>query len=243
MWGYKGYVPSNRDFWVEADKGGYMYKNVGVLLCGCGHRDGSEVHEATCTILALDMAGAEMHFFAPQEAQKYVRDHSTGEAMDELRDALVESARISRGNIQSMKKMKVDELDALIIPAGQGAAINLSTFLEKGPECSVHPEFQRVVGEFVKSKKPIGAICIAPGSLGKALEILGVNAKLTLGDDARFASMIESMGHIHVNAKATECIVDEANKIVTTPAYMLAGSISEVYEGISKLVKSVLELA
>jgi len=34
--------------------------------------------------------------------------------------------------------------------------------------------------------------------------------------------------------------VDEENKIVSTPAYMLAGSISEAASGIEKLVQKIL---
>ena len=33
-------------------------KKIGVLLSGCGHRDGSEVHEATLALLAIDEAGS-----------------------------------------------------------------------------------------------------------------------------------------------------------------------------------------
>jgi enhancing lycopene biosynthesis protein 2 len=37
-------------------------------------------------------------------------------------------------------------------------------------------------------------------------------------------------------------VVDAKNKLVTTPAYMLANRISETYEGIDKCVKAVVEL-
>jgi enhancing lycopene biosynthesis protein 2 len=38
-------------------------------------------------------------------------------------------------------------------------------------------------------------------------------------------------------------VVDEENKIVTTPAYMLGKTIKDVAEGIEKLVNKVIELA
>ena len=41
----------------------------------------------------------------------------------------------------------------------------------------------------------------------------------------------------------TEAVTDEAHKIVTTPAYMLATGPAEVYEGIRKLVNEVLRLS
>ncbi|MGL5361160.1 MAG: isoprenoid biosynthesis glyoxalase ElbB, partial [Shewanella sp.] len=37
--------------------------------------------------------------------------------------------------------------------------------------------------------------------------------------------------------------VDESKRIVSTPAYMLAGNIAEAHSGIEKLVAKVLELA
>ena len=40
----------------------------------------------------------------------------------------------------------------------------------------------------------------------------------------------------------TGFVVDQENKIVTTPAYMLATRISEVYDGIEKCVKEVVKL-
>ncbi|MDP6455878.1 MAG: isoprenoid biosynthesis protein ElbB, partial [Candidatus Marinimicrobia bacterium] len=39
-----------------------------------------------------------------------------------------------------------------------------------------------------------------------------------------------------------EFVVDRENKIVSTPAYMLASQISEAAEGIEKLVQEVLSL-
>ena len=38
---------------------------VGVLLSGCGVNDGSEIHEAVLTMLALDRLGAKRLCMAP----------------------------------------------------------------------------------------------------------------------------------------------------------------------------------
>jgi len=38
-------------------------------------------------------------------------------------------------------------------------------------------------------------------------------------------------------------VVDEDNKVITTPAYMLASSPNEAWQGINKLVKKVIALA
>jgi len=38
---------------------------IGVCLSGCGLNDGAEIHESVITILALDRAGANIIYTAP----------------------------------------------------------------------------------------------------------------------------------------------------------------------------------
>ncbi|MFH1829549.1 MAG: isoprenoid biosynthesis glyoxalase ElbB [Pseudomonadota bacterium] len=217
-------------------------KRIGVLLCGCGHRDGSEVHEATFTLLAIDQAGAESICFAPSGNTRFVRDHMTGENVKDTRNMIVESARIARGNIRDLTSASANELDALIIPGGQGAALNLSTFLIDGIDCSVLPDVSRIIVDMARAKKPIGGICIAPATIARALQKAKIAATLTCGTDADVARAIEEMGHKHKNCEPSDCVVDQENKIATTPAYMTATSIGEVWQGINKLVKAVKEM-
>lgn len=217
-------------------------KRIGVLLCGSGHRDGSEIHEATLTLLAIDRAGAEAVCFSPRGPQRFVRDHLTGQEMAEKRDTLTESARIARGQVCDVAKMTAMDLDALIIPGGQGAALNLSGFLVDGVSCDVHPKVAHLVREMHAEKKPIGAICIAPATVARVLQEADVSATITLGTDAEMAARIEAMGHRHERCQADDCVVDREQKIVSTPAYMNAQSIGEVWQGIEKLVAAVLEM-
>ena len=51
------------------------------------------------------------------------------------------------------------------------------------------------------------------------------------------------MGGRHLTCPVSEARVDTERKLVTTPAYMLAGGVSEAYSGISECVKEVLALA
>ena len=46
-----------------------------------------------------------------------------------------------------------------------------------------------------------------------------------------------------VSCGVGDICIDEQNKLVTTPAYMLAGRISEAATGINKLVDAVLAMA
>ncbi|MEW6071928.1 MAG: isoprenoid biosynthesis glyoxalase ElbB [Planctomycetota bacterium] len=214
---------------------------VGVLLSGCGVYDGAEIHEAVLTLLALDRAGAEIVCMAPNTDQMHVVDHTTGKVTGERRNVLVESARIARGDIRDLARVKAADIDALILPGGFGAAKNLSDFAVAGAAAKVHPEVARLLREMVAAKKPVGAMCIAPAVLAAVLGKGG--AELTIGTDAGTASTLEKMGVKHVPCPVHEDRLDARRKLVSTPAYMLAGRISEAAAGIEKLVADVLRLA
>jgi len=59
---------------------------IGVVLSGCGVFDGSEIHEAVITLLALDRLGAEAVCMAPNTNQMHVVNHLSGE-LDILRQS------------------------------------------------------------------------------------------------------------------------------------------------------------
>ena len=217
-----------------------MAKKVGVLLSGCGVFDGAEIHESVLTLLALDRAGAEIVCMAPDMEQLHVMNHLSQAESDEKRNVLVESARIARGDIQNLKDVTASQIDALIIPGGFGAAKNLSDFAVKGPEATVHPQVQRVISEMLDAGKPIGALCIAPATLVRA--IAEKSPEVTIGNDTGTASAISKMGGVHIDCSVDEIHVDQKNKIVTTPAYMLGPGIKDVAVGIEKLVEKVLAL-
>lgn len=213
---------------------------VGVLLSGCGVFDGSEIHEAVLTLYFLKKHGAEYICMAPNIDQYHVINHLTQEVSNEVRNVLVESARIARGEIKDLKEVSSEMIDALIMPGGFGAAKNLSDFAFKGEAAVVHPEVRRLLRELVEQKKPIGAICIAPATLTKALE--GMGPEVTIGTDLGTAMVLEKMGAKHHACNVDEVWVDRRLKLVTTPAYMLGPTILEVSLGIEKLVKEVLSL-
>lgn len=216
---------------------------IGVCLSGCGVFDGSEVYESVLTLLALDRAGAEVRCMAPNVEQMHVINHRTGEPTGETRNALDEAARICRGEITDVAEVTPEDLDALIFPGGFGAAKNLCDFAVAGSEARANPEVVRLLRGMVEAKKPIGAICIAPATVAAALRGTGIEASLTIGTDADTAANLEGLGAKHLSCPVDEFRVDEANRIVSTPAYMLAGSLSEAAVGIERLVAEVLRMA
>ena len=212
--------------------------NVAVVLSGSGFLDGAEIQESVITMLALDKAGVTYQCMAPDIEQMHVVNHFTGEVSeDEQRNVLVEAARITRTNIIDIALAKPNDYDAVIFPGGYGAAKNLSNFAVKGAASSVQEDVLQFARAFAASGKPMGYVCIAPAMIP---HIYGADAKLTIGSDADTAAAITEMGGVHVECSVQEIIVDEERKLVSTPAYMLDMKISQVAEGIEKLVNKVL---
>lgn len=215
-------------------------RNVAVILSGCGFQDGSEIHEAVCTLLALDQQGAKYQCFAPDIAQTRVMNHYAQTVVPtETRNVLVESARIARGNIQPLSAFQVDPFDALVLPGGFGAAMNLSDFATAGAQCTVQTDVARAVTGMHQAGKPIGALCIAPVILAKLVPA----ARITIGQDADTAAACQGMGAQHHNTGHGEVVVDAQNRLVTTPCYMLDAHISQIYDGAQALVRELLRLA
>ncbi|SDZ82772.1 Enhancing lycopene biosynthesis protein 2 [Desulfuromusa kysingii] len=215
---------------------------VGVILSGCGVYDGSEIHEAVITLLALNRAGADVICMAPNMEQTIV-NHLTGEPVAGVtRNVLEESARIVRGDIRDIATVDTAELDALFLPGGFGAAKNLCNFAEKGSNCEVHPEVARVVKEIVTAKKPLAAVCIAPALVAKVLGDNQLEPQVTIGTDKETAETLTALGATHLSCPVNEFVVDSKNKIITSPAYMLAGNISEAAEGIEKTVAALMQM-
>ena len=170
-----------------------MKKKVGVILSGCGVYDGSEIHESVITMLALDREGAEMLLCAPDIPQMHVVNHLTGDvAQSESRNVLVESARIARGSIRDVKSVTADEIDALILPGGFGAAKNLCDFAVQDSSCSVDEGVAALVRAVHEAGKPIAAVCIAPALIARVLG--GDHPSLTIGSDYETAEALEKYG-------------------------------------------------
>lgn len=214
---------------------------VGVLLSGCGVEDGSEIYETVLTILALEKAGAEWQAMAPDTEQSHVVNHYKGEEnRRETRSVLPEAARIVRGKITSVGEISAHELDALIIPGGYGVVKNLCSFAADGVNATVNPHVQRLIQDLHGLGKPIGAICVAPVLV--ALALRGQNTTMTVGSDASTSLAINRLDAHHQVTTVDEITVDESNKIVSTPAFMLAKSASEAEPGITKFVSAVLNM-
>jgi enhancing lycopene biosynthesis protein 2 len=191
------------------------------------------------TLLALEQNGASYHCFAPNIEQHHVINHVNGEVSTETRNVLVESARLCRGDAEDLSELRVQDFDALIVPGGFGAAKNLCNFALDAENYSMNEQVLAAASAFAKAEKPVGYMCIAPALLPL---VYGQGVQGTIGCDNDTAKLIAAKGLEHINCAVDDVVVDQARKVVSTPAYMLATSISEASKGITKLVRHVLLL-
>ncbi len=141
--------------------------------------------------------------------------------------------------ILDLKELNVGDYDALVLPGGFGAAKNLCDFALKGPESELNSDVERVCREFAQQTKPAAYICIAPAIIA---HIYPQGTKATIGNDADTAAAMERLGAQHVECTVDDIVVDEQAKVISTPAYMLAGSVKEAASGIEKAINKLVSL-
>lgn len=216
-------------------------KNIAVILCGSGYKDGSEIREAVGVLWALSCYKAKVQCFALNQNQYETINCLNFTPMNETRNQLIESARIARGQVLSLQELKYSDYDGLIIPGGFGVAKNLCDFALKGKNATVNPLVSKILSDFYTKNKPIGAVCIAPVVL--ALTFKNSNFELTVGKEGDTSKIINDLGHKHIIKAANDAHFDIKNNIFSTPAYMHEdASLDEIFMGISKLVKGLLAL-
>jgi enhancing lycopene biosynthesis protein 2 len=212
-------------------------KKIAVILSGCGVYDGSEIHEATLSLLAIQQAGAEYEIFAPSIIQHQVVNHLTGETMDQERNVLVESARIARGKISDLATFDGNKFDGILLPGGYGAAKNLSDFAIKGADCDVIPDLVNALNQMYLLAKPIGALCIAPAIVARVIK----GATATIGNGAGASETFSKMGAKHFITDKPEIVIDKEHCIVSAPCYMLDANLVDIAESALGVVKAMLD--
>jgi len=223
----------------------------GILLSGCGVYDGAEIQETVLTMLAVKEIGAEYVCISVDAEQHHVINHLTGEEMNETRNMLVESARVARGEVTNIREITPADIDGLIIPGGFGSAKNFTKWAFEGPDGAILPEVKLLLVNLVNIGKPVVALCVSPVVLAKALEDANLKTTMTIGSDLEespyditaFAAGLEHTGVIPSMKTINEIHVDEENKIITAPCYMMNADILQVRKNIQTAVEALKRLA
>jgi enhancing lycopene biosynthesis protein 2 len=222
---------------------------IGVLLHGCGVYDGTEIHEAVLTLLAIREAGHDYICLAPDMEHHHIIDHTKGEEMYEKRNVLVESARIARSEIEALNVGHAAKIDALMMPGGFGTAKNFTKWAFSGPDGDINVTVRDFLRAVVKAGKPVAALCMSPTTLAKALQGTGVEALLSVGSTSEkspyeIAAISEGVSSVGMKTEmktVREISVDSDNKIICAPCYMMEADILEVRHNIKMAVDTLCE--
>lgn len=221
--------------------------NIGLLLSGCGVYDGAEIHESVLSMLAIEQQGWKVTCIGLDKNQHHVINHINGEEMQENRNMLIEAARIARGNISNILDLDLTTLDALVLPGGFGCAKNFTSWAFDGSACKIDSEVQTLLLSFHQNKKPIVGLCVSPVVIAKALAHTASETTLTVGnsqenspyDQNWFSNELQKSGVVVQEKSHSEISVDEKNKIICAPCYMMEVSINEVYQNIQMAINAL----
>src|SRR4051812_7671288 len=227
-----------------------MAKGVGVILSGCGHRDGSDVAEPMLAFLMLDRAGAKVVCAAPDREQREVVDHlrdvsataivsPSAEATSAVpRNARVEAARIAPGEVLPLSALDPNRLEGLFIPSGRGVATLLSDYAEKGALCTVDPDLARIMKALLAAKKPMGFVGLGAVVAARVLgPVAGV--RLTLGSKAVVAAKHAAIMGADVRPGAIDdATADEKTRFSSPPGLEAEGArLAQVAKAIDQLAR------
>jgi enhancing lycopene biosynthesis protein 2 len=229
-----------------------MAKRVGIILAGCGHRDGSDVAETMLAFLMLDRAGAKVVCAAPDAEQREVVDHLRDAAAAAIvsptaldtahgpRNARVEAARLAPGEVLPLSALDPNRLEGLLVPSGRGVATLLSDYAEKGALCAVDPDLARVMKALLAARKPMGFVGLAAVLAARVLgPVAGV--RLTLGAKAGVASKHAAVMGADVRPGAIDDVIaDEKARVYSTPGLEAEGArLAQVAKAIEKLSRAL----
>jgi enhancing lycopene biosynthesis protein 2 len=216
--------------------------NVALILSGCGSYDGSDICEVVLISYQLEKRRQRPIFFAPDVPQKEVINHLNQVSLPDERNVLSESARVASGQIKEIRDLSGRNVDALILPGGNGVIRNLTDSLGDEEYMKLNPDVRRILREVYRRKKPIGACGLASLLVASALrDILETPLTLTVGKDPELIKQIEQLGAVHVLSRGTEAVVDSEHRVISTPASLLKLKVVEIAQATENLTGGVLD--
>jgi enhancing lycopene biosynthesis protein 2 len=202
-----------------------MAKRVLVVLSGCGAGDGSDIHETVLTLLAIERSGARAICAAPEPA-------------------LAQASRLSRGPIEDLAKVSLDDFDGLIIPGGAGVGDVLSNYASKAQVCDVHPQLAVLLKGALSSHRPMGFMGLAAVLVARVLgPVAGV--RVTLGPRTAAANKHAAVMGADVRPCAlTDIFIDKKTRVITTGVFLHEEiRLTQAAASIEKLVRTVVHLS
>lgn len=208
-----------------------MKHPVGIILGGCGVTEGSDPYEVAFCAYHIERHGWAALFFAPPEASS-----------TEKKNPAVWSAaqQLSRGELLALDAPPSENLTALVIPGGEGILGTLATTFHDGNEIDIEPNLKRLIRDLHRRKRPIAACGVAGALVVASLfHPESLSPTVAVGKDTRWIGLVETLGGVPVQVRSDEVVIDEKNRIVTTPGFAADEQLQMVERGIKNLIDSV----
>jgi len=212
-------------------------KRIGVIICGETFSDKNEIHEAELVINALKNNGAMAAFFTHLSTQ--LIDNN-----DIKSDGLTGSLKVADiiTGLTSYPLLGLSEIEKFMPESLLVLSANSVPVYFETKENSVEkrlPEYGYMdfLREYHKNKLTIALV-------GKSAALAPLLAqepvRVTLGNDPDCAELIEELGGEAVICPADDIVIDAEQQVMSTPGFLAEGSISEISQGIDKLVTRIL---
>lgn len=223
-------------------------KKIAIVLAGCGHLDGTDVHEASACALAVEKAGYKPQFYSFDKSQQQVYNHASNFTAEDTRNIFLESARIARGNHPTIQDFD-DEVVGLLVPGGVGAVANTSNGIAyatgQADEAKVDEELSAVLKNLRAAEKPMAFISQA--ALLPAMGLSQDGVKVSFGennaDSSMYIQLAERLG-AQVLSEDNNLSVDVENKIITSPGFLQSSAtFTKVFDEVSEVVSKLVELS
>ena len=154
------------------------------------------------------------------------------------------------GEIIALRSISHLDFNALLLPGGFGAAKNLNHWAVNGPDGAIDHEVKARILDFIAAKKPIGAMCMGPTVVAKALEGSEFSVQLTVGlttapspyEISAISAGMENLGAHAVMYLKLKLRLILHLKLLLLSAMMMEAGITDVWLNTQALVSVVLEL-
>ncbi|KAA8728192.1 hypothetical protein [Ewingella americana] len=211
---------------------------MGVFLCSSDFSNGTEFSDAFLTVCSVKKHTAKALFIVADDSERAVIKDLIEKCNVSFTANEKKSSYFDDYEIISLKESVPELLSSLIFSGGFGVINQLTSFEKDGNDYMIDEQLFTLVSEIHKQRKPIGFV--SQSSL-LAPKLFDTSIRVTLGNDADRAELLDAIGAEPVFCPADDIVVNMEMRIVSTPGCLSDDSDTQAALGIDKLVRCVME--
>jgi enhancing lycopene biosynthesis protein 2 len=216
-----------------------MIKKAGLILSGIGYEEGTSIWDVCFVLRELEKNSIKPITLIPHESVERKIPGSRRKSAP-LRDFTSEARMVVRGDIAFIDEADPKELDMLIVPGGMGQINVLCSLLRDGAEALILPEVRDLIAGIFARDKKIGAI-----GYGSALVSFVLKSRIepiiTTADDPVVVELLQKIGADVFKIQPHEVIVDQENRIFSTPGTSPKTNLYRSSLGINVMIEEILK--